>query len=871
MTYLSTLFDVQAKSKVANALISILGMLVGTFLLSLSVPWEHVFSQSTPTGGDIPAHPVLMDSLANAFFGHASVVHYSQGFWGGFEAFQFYFPLPYLIGAGLAQVLPDNIAFKLVVILPALLLPPAFYMMARWQGVERTWSAVGSLLMITFLHTGAHRIWGGSLFSALTGMIANSWAFVFYALALGVLLKARREMAFSRWAVVLIACTMLSHFYTLFLLLLVYVVFGFEDIISLYKRRVTLKELLPFYYNALFAVLLTSWWLLPLLAHRSWASEYGADFHINFLDTFELGEKIAFGFSILVGAFFLFKRDSRTGTFRTVSLYLGLYLLLYFGRGFLNQAVFSNGRLWPGLYFLSFFLFILAMQQLSRVVPKWVAVTLFLFPIAIAPQRESLRESTRWMEWNFAGVEARPGAKEFKELLTVLDKLPAARISFESYPGNHGLFGSIRVFEMLPYLTKHTIVEGGIVNSALVPGVSYFLQCATSNSCAGWPPGSLMPEKNFKRAVSLMASLGVRYHIASRKENIEKLTETGDVTAVYKGEFLTLFKLKQDVTKVEVFDGDPIYAAFQDPTRAILAFPRWDTLRNSPIAIVSPQQEASVETVDPKRFINLLASEWYGGGHFEALGWSSRNEPDRGKVVTYLLVPQGDIRDRPNAAREFSRIPSFFVASQAFAPHILYREQQWRNLAIVLPLVSDTSGDVSLTFSSKGYGPDFNGGAKGSVFNEVVSFQAAEAGAVGEFEGDLVLYPDSSGELFRFIDIVSSPDAEIRSGYLNVAPLEIPERVTSRCNAKVEEAFHRLTLQTDCPGKPHILKYTYYPKWQSSVPLFRSVNGFMLLTPTEKKTEIIHRAGNIEWLSYLLSLLGLLALLKGHRSVRALA
>src|SRR5262245_28243771 len=105
--------------------------LLGSIVLAFYVPWSLVFSDTIPSGGDNPSHPVLMQMVGDAFFHHGQIVHYAYGFWGGFEAFQFYFPLPYVCGAALALFIPPNIAFKLVTLFGILALPPAFYWMAR--------------------------------------------------------------------------------------------------------------------------------------------------------------------------------------------------------------------------------------------------------------------------------------------------------------------------------------------------------------------------------------------------------------------------------------------------------------------------------------------------------------------------------------------------------------------------------------------------------------------------------------------------------------------------------------------------------------------------------------------------------------------
>src|SRR5438093_11431282 len=92
------------------ALLEIPLSLLGSFVLGMYVPWNLVLQNTIPGGGDNPAHPSLMRMADDAFFSHLHVAHYAYGFWGGFEAFQFYFPLPYLCGALLSHVAVPNVA-----------------------------------------------------------------------------------------------------------------------------------------------------------------------------------------------------------------------------------------------------------------------------------------------------------------------------------------------------------------------------------------------------------------------------------------------------------------------------------------------------------------------------------------------------------------------------------------------------------------------------------------------------------------------------------------------------------------------------------------------------------------------------------------
>src|SRR5262249_9083329 len=144
-------------------------------------------------------------------------------------------------------------------------------------------------------------------------------------------------------------------------------------------------------------------------------------------------------------------------------------------------------------------------------------------------------------------------------------------------------FGSERGPELLPYLTSHEIPVGGITHSANFAGIGYFLQCFMSDDCAGWPTGSAMPEKDIPRGIDMMKALGVPYHIAVSTENRKVLDHLPQVTKLYEGRTLALYKLKEPVHLVEVFsDPLPVFTSTQYRT-LLLNLPRWDVMRNTGI------------------------------------------------------------------------------------------------------------------------------------------------------------------------------------------------------------------------------------------------------------------------------------------------
>ena len=116
----------------------------------------------------------------------------------------------------------------------------------------------------------------------------------------------------------------------------------------------------------------------------------------------------------------------------------------------------------------------------TLVAPLW-----FLVPSDVA-----FAKAQSWMAWNYRGVEKALAWPDLRRVVDILRREPDGRVSYESSDEANAALGSVRTPELLPLLSGHDIMLGGIVNSASFPGIGYFHQCLMSNECAGWPPGS---------------------------------------------------------------------------------------------------------------------------------------------------------------------------------------------------------------------------------------------------------------------------------------------------------------------------------------------------------------------------------------------
>ncbi len=85
-------------------------------------------------------------------------------------------------------------------------------------------------------------------------------------------------------------------------------------------------------------------------------------------------------------------------------------------------------------------------------------------------------------------------------------------------------------------------------------------------------------------------------------------------------------------------------------------------------------------------------------------------------------------------------------------------------------------------------------------------------------------------------------------------PFEGECEVTSRLEQE------RISFDTTCPGRPHIVKVSYFPRWRSTdgSPVDLVSPGFMLVTPTTNHFEMVYSERALDWFALATTWIGLL-------------
>ncbi|MEA3470975.1 MAG: hypothetical protein U9R24_04595, partial [Thermodesulfobacteriota bacterium] len=410
---------------------------------------NYILLDTTPTGGDTPAHNYLAQHLKETIFSHGSIIGWAKGWWCGFPMYQYYFPLPYAAMAILGLVIPLNIAFKIISISGVLFLPLGVYFSLRWLEFDEPIPLISAIAMTPFLFVDSHTMWGVNIYSTLAGEIANSISFVFFVLFIGSFYSDMKKARFRLRTVFILTLIFYSHFFTSviacfgsFLIFLVFCTDRFQKRAEVYFKTGSLT------------FLMVSWWIIPLMAKRSYSMEFGGNWDIVLWKTFP--HFILWLLPLVVWAV-LWGIAKKQQNLVSILLLLLLSVGAFFVGGRINSS-FTNVRFWP---FIFFFLMVLASAGAGYIINIFRGrdiLLVILFVLSLMAVSYSGNDVSEWAKWNYEGLENKADYPLFESLVLPLDNTPG-RLANDLH-GDNDRLGSTRVFETVPALINKDILEG---------------------------------------------------------------------------------------------------------------------------------------------------------------------------------------------------------------------------------------------------------------------------------------------------------------------------------------------------------------------------------------------------------------------------
>jgi len=560
---------------------SIILLLIYLFLLAL-VPMEPLFSQSTITGGDTASHFQTAAYLHDVLLPQGKIIAWESGGYGGYPLFLMYFPLLYLVAAGLSDWLTLPVAMKLVTLAGPMLLPLTLYWLGRLSRLPSPAPSLMALGSLLFLLNQANTMWGGNLLSTLAGEFSYAFSFALTFAFLGGMLRLDHELeqqhGLSRWLLVvqvlLLWAIGLSHGFTLIFCVLSCVWF-------LASRQQFLQRFGCVLVIFGCAGLLFSWWFVQLFFGLPYTTAFNLTWH--FSGVTEIVPPLLWpSAAIFVCATFWL-------WWRRHSLHTDLLLLQRFYRfvwahiALIAIAFFSSDTLHlPDIRFIPFAQLLVAVTGLATValllrrLPSAGTLTLVATLLVFAGLSSAPSPAARWLETNFKGFEGAPQWPLFQQLnQAVAGTRQEPRVAYEHNMKNQA-FGSVRAFESLPHFSGRATLEGLYFQSSLLSPFVFYTQSLYSEQASCPFPDYPCSQLDLVRAYPYLQLLNVNQLIVvsdAVRQQLQKLPGLYQQQKTISNSPYEIWQLQQPQTHyVQALTAAPTYV---EPTDFRFRFYQW--------------------------------------------------------------------------------------------------------------------------------------------------------------------------------------------------------------------------------------------------------------------------------------------------------
>ena len=546
------------------------GIVLGAVVFTLAqLHPDLLFSNSTPTGGDMGAHVWGPAYLRDHLLPHFRLSGWAPDWYAGFPMYQFYMVIPALAVVLVNLILPYGLALKLVSIAGVLTLPIAAWAFGKLSGLKFPVPALFAALSVIFLFDESFTIYGGNIASTMAGefsfSIALSIAFVYF----GVLARGLRTGRLRALAAVLLALCVLCH-----LIVAIFAAAGTVVWFLLYADRHRFKWLatmLPV------GALLTAFWVMPFFLRRHYLTDMGYERrtdYVNMLFPFTWKWDVVLFALGAIGLIASVVRRQRTG------IWLGLMTLIY-GAWIVvwPQSMFWNARLTPFYYICRYLLAAIGVAEiglwlaskaarlvapgarrvvtlLTPVVGAGICVVILGMSLRILPGGHLVTkegggtayswlglESTKtafvddWAKWNYAGYEGKPAYGEYRGVMTTMDDVGktngCGRAEWE-YDAELNQYGTPMAMMLLPFWTDGCIgsMEGLFFESSATTPY-HFLASSALSAAPSRPVRNLRYDPlNVAKGVQYMQLLGVKYYMAFSPAAVKEAREQTDLREI---------------------------------------------------------------------------------------------------------------------------------------------------------------------------------------------------------------------------------------------------------------------------------------------------------------------------------------------------
>jgi hypothetical protein len=473
---------------------------VWAFLLSYFRP-SLLFMSTYPGGGDTPSFVHPIEHLRDVLLPSGNPQGWDLGNFGGYAPYQFYFLPPSLLVILLSAFVPFNVAFRLVTVTGVFLLPLSAFVAMRGLGYRFPVPALASAAVLVFLFNEGNSMWGGNIPSTLAGEFSHSIGFALAVMFVGLLYRHIQTGTGRRGLSVLLAVAGLCHPVAF----LNAVTPGLFFLLDRERAARNLRYLVAVYGTA---VLIMSFWLLPLIVKIGYATSINWTW--NFNSYRELLPRVLQPVAAMAGVAVLFALILPRPENRSTR-YLAFGVLIT-AIAFYNAT--SVGL--PEIRFVPFAQFLVAMLAVDLASRLLAHIPLAVIPAAalvagtFAWVDANVGYIPQWIKWNYSGIESKSVWPTLRKIFdAVQGTVQEPRVAYENCPC-YEHFGSMRIFESIPHFANRATLEGVLLQTPVTSPFIYYIQSEISKAGTGVIPGYPYPAVNATRGTRRLDLFNVR-------------------------------------------------------------------------------------------------------------------------------------------------------------------------------------------------------------------------------------------------------------------------------------------------------------------------------------------------------------------------
>ena len=558
------------------------------FVLVLFLRVDLVFENNTPTGGDMGAHIVAIDTFIKEFIPNFQINGWSNDWFSGYPLYYFYFPLPAIITFFFNLIFPFGVAFKIMVVMSMILVVYSIEKLMR--NTPNQISIFGATAGLFYVFTESFTIYGGNLASTLAWQFSFAYSLAFANLSIFYLIKSKNNFRFPISSIFLALC-LLSHLIPFIIYSPIYAFYWLSKKQNLNQRVLSISIFLG----------LVSRWSISLLVNLEYTTNMSYTPFSKLEDLIK--EDILPMVFILISLLVVKGKNLiKNKTYNIFDFYIiSSSVLLYF---FVPEGALWNGRLIPFFNLGVVFLFFKAIEifiedidlfqhgvsllsitflggtiyYLYIFYEKWsnnqsylnlyIPIILLIMIFAILNFNNvviqlnmlivSLIFSTvsflpHWLNWNFTGYEGKNDWNQIQSLYSQLDNLKPGRIMWEPN-SDMNKYGTPMTLMTIPYFTKHTSMEGLYFDSSITTPF-HFISVSGLAKRPSNPVGGLSYINNqFDKGVDYLYDLGVDYFISYTEEIESKAMNSDRLTYLFSTDPFSVFQVNS--SKIELINQD---------------------------------------------------------------------------------------------------------------------------------------------------------------------------------------------------------------------------------------------------------------------------------------------------------------------------